>query len=293
MPGMRQIIRYIAALLALLPAHAADCCKDSVAVVETLSGRVTQNHVAVSNLEWLAKGATLDIGLKSNATVILLSGRRFELGSGAQATVTADALTDTKGPIKELKPLPPIPAPAPLADRSATASGAVRFRGPNDVRNLYPREGMTAIADSINLTYSPVADASAYRVEIQDEDGNSVANWQTTATRVAIPGMLKPGSHYSWHVRAIGRAGIIGNGSASFVTLTKQETERRTSFFTAIRQESAHATALGLMAGLDFRIGLLHEAQEGLQAALKLQPGDAGLQRALHLVEAALVEKPE
>jgi hypothetical protein len=295
MPGL---LRYSSMFIWLLPAHAADCCKNSVAVVESLQGQVsarkpgTELRAVALSLEWLPAGVTLEVGAKSSATLILLNGHRYQLGAGARATITADALTDARGPVRELPPLPPIPTAAPIADASATTSGAVRLRGPNDVRSLYPREGAAALPGSpLNLSFSAVPQAATYQVVLQDEDGNQLASWQTATSQVSVAeGILKAGSRYSWRVRAVGRSGVIGEGIASFVTISEQGLQRRADFAKALRASTEDSLALALLADLDLRLGLLREAQQRFQAALRLKPGDPGIQRARDLVETALDE---
>ena len=293
-------LRCIAALLALVPGRAADCCKNSAAVVQSLTGQAavrlpgTSARAAISNLDWIADGATVEVGPKSSVTLILLNGHRYELGAGASATIGTAALSSAKGSVHELQPLPPIPSPAPIAENTAATSGAVRFRGSKEIHNLYPRDGMATMAESTKLTFARVPDASVYKVELKDDDGEDLINSQTTSNELSVPtGALQYGARYSWHVRAIGPGGIIAEGAATFITISKKDLEQRKEFAVALRASADDPLAVALMADLDFRLGLLHEALQGFQTALRVKPGDASIQRALDLVQAALAEKPE
>ncbi len=280
-PALRKA-RYAAALFVLLPVHAQDCCKGSVAVIASLSGDAsvtlagTRNRVAVSDLDWLQPGATLVLGANSSATVILLNGHRYELGAGARATLAAEGLTATRGPVRELAPLPPIPKASPIRDRTARSSLAVRFRGGDEIHNMYPREGMTVLPGELKLSFAADKNATSYRVELKDADGNAVTSLQAAATTVAIPaGIIQPGTTYSWHVRALGSLGIVGEGEAAFAVLSDQDAAQRSDLAKALAGSKEDATALALVADVDFRLGLLEEARAGFDAALRLRRDDA------------------
>jgi hypothetical protein len=299
MRAQQAAFRILAAVIGLLPVSAAECCRDSVAMVESLTGQASLQapnspaRVPVARLEWLKAGANIEVGTKSTITVILLNGHRYELGAGAKATITGEALTNTRGSIRELKTLPPLPALAPIADNSAATSAAVRMRGLDTVRNLYPREGMSALADSVTLSFSSAPDASRYQVDITNQLGERIARYPTEATSVKIPaGTLRAGSLYTWRVRAIGSVGLVAQGAASFTTISEQDLARRTEFASALHELAPGAPAAALLGDLDLRLGLLHEAQQELEAALRLMPDDPAIQRALELVRAAVSEAP-
>jgi serine/threonine protein kinase len=297
---LRRKLLYAAALFVLLPLHAADCCKGSIAVIASLSGEarihdpVTQKRTAAASLDWLQPGVTLDVGTGSSATVILLNGRRYELRAGARATVTADGLTGSSGPVSELERLPPIPKATPLADRTANTSGAVRLRGATPIRNMYPREGMTALPNGLQLSFASIPEASIYRIDLKDAEGNTLDNIQTAANHVAIPsGTVRPGATYFWHVRAIGSMGVVGEGEATFAIISEQNAQQREALAKVLLASREDASAVALLAGVDWRLGLLEEARQGLNAALRLRPGDAAILHALEGVQAALAEEPK
>jgi hypothetical protein len=231
----------------------------------------------------------------------MVSGRTYELGDGAKATVSADALTAFNSQVRELKSLPPIPRLPALANTAADVPGATAIRGGSRVKNLYPHRA-AAIASRVKLSFAPLADASSYTVTLEDDEGNILLRVSTPATSVEVPGQaLKPGSHYSWRVRAFGDAGVLGEGDAQFVTMSKDDMDRRAAFGTALnfeddptrlkdaatRPEDA-VMRLALIAGVDQQIGLLAEACDEFQTALGLRPSDPALQRALATAQAAL-----
>ena len=297
---LRRKVLYAGALFVLLPIHAADCCKGSIAVIASLSGEAsvqnlaTQQRVTVASFDWLQPGATLEVSTGSSATVVLLNGRRYELGSGARATVTADGLTASSGPVRELERLPPIPKATPIVDRTAYTSAAVRLRGGTPIRSMYPREGTTALPNRLQLSFALVSGASTYRIELRDADGNILDNVQTAATHVAIPsGTVQAGATYSWHVRAIGSMGVVGEGDATFATISEQDAREREALSKALSASKEDASAVALLADVDWRLGLLEEARQGLDAALQLRPGDAAILHALEGVQAALAEEPK
>ena len=284
---LKWLLRLSLILAVLLPARAADCCKNTVAMVESLKGQVTirlpgaTTDIVASGLEWLPAGTAVEVHRESSATLILINGHHYELRGGAKATVTADGLSRTTGLVRELKALPPIPKFVPIVDDAESVPGAVRFRGPNDPQDLYPRAGAAALASSLKLLFSPVRDASAYDVTLEDEAGQPLLSERTASTSLAVPpDKLRDGAHYSWHVRAIGSAGVLGQGAAEFVTLSREDIEQRTHFAQALAGVP-EASRLALLADVDLRLGLIAEARAEFQAALRLNPSDAAIQGAL------------
>ena len=293
------IFRFIAASLPLLSADAAECCGTGVAVVESISGPVTAldpvTHASrrLLNLDWLPEGVTVAAGAGARATILLINGHRYEVRGGVQAKVMAGQVTATKGAIQELQPLPPLPGAAPIADNQALVAGAVRLRGVPEIHNLYPRQGMFALPDSVNLTFSKVADAGYYRIELRDEDGESLAMWETTIVEFPIPaGTIQAGSRYNWRVQAVAGGAVVAEGRASFATVSELDLQRRSDFTRALRVVAPESLQSALLADLDFRLGLLQQARSGFQTALRLNAGDPGVQHRLELVESALIEKP-
>lgn len=294
---LKWLLRLSLMLAVLQPERAADCCKNTVAMIESVKGQVTirlpgaTTEIAASGLEWLPAGTALEVHHESSATLILINGHHYELRAGAKATVATDGLSYTAGPVRELKPLPPIPKFVPIVDDDESAPGAVRFRGPNDPQDLYPRNGVAALPSSVTLLFSPLREASAYDITLVDEAGETVLRQRTSSTSLVVPpDKLREGVHYSWHVRAIGSAGVLGQGAAEFVTLSRENIEERTRFAEALR-DAPETSRLTLLADVDLRLGLIAEARAEFEAALRLNPSDAAIQRALARIGLLSVDK--
>ena len=294
---LTSLLRCSLMLAVLLPARAADCCKNTVAMIESVKGQVTiwlpraTNEIAASGLEWLPAGTAVEVHQGSSATLILINGHHYELRAGAKATVAADGLSRTTGQVRELKPFPPIPKFVPIVDDGESAPGAVRFRGPNDPQDLYPRADAAALPSSLTLLFSPVREASAYDITLEDETGETLLRERTSSTSLAVPpDKLREGARYSWRVRAIGSAGVLGQGAAKFVTLSREDIGQRTQFSEALK-DAVEASRLALLADVDLRLGLIAEARAEFQAALRLNPSDAAIQHALESRRLLSVER--
>jgi hypothetical protein len=286
MTTLRSLLCSIA--LTLLASTAdAECCKDSAAVIASLSGHAlvlaAGSHIrkTAASLDWLAEGDTLALAPRSQAVLILANGHRYELQGGARATVSADAAPTITGPARELPALPPIPRFAAVAAASAPAPGAPRVRGGGaQMTGLYPRAGTIALAEKVTLQYKSVPEATSYRVILEDEGGNAVWNTTTEATEIPVPGgTLEAGSHYYWRVRAMRSTTEIGSGIEEFNTLSAEESLRREQFREAVRGASDDPATIALLAAVDLRLRLMHEACEELSAAIKQNPGDPSLRR--------------
>ncbi len=282
-------IRWIATALVLAPLYAADCCNSSLAVVASLTGSATvqspgsREKTAISSLDWISGGSTLEVGARSRVVLILANGARYELGAGAKATITADAAPKIVGAAKELPALPPIPKPASVLADSAPTSGAPRMRGPADISDyLYPRAGFVALANQVTLRFKAVPEAASYRVVLTNDAGDSLLNVTTESTEVPVPsGTIEAGARYVWRVRAMHSGVAIGIGMAQFTALPAENARQRVEFATAAGATSNDSSALALLAGVDLRLGLVAEACDELSAALKQTPEDAPLRRAL------------
>jgi hypothetical protein len=288
-------IRWVVMALALAPNYAADWRRNSAAVVVSLSGSATVRSpgnpakVAVSSLDWLSDGATLELGTGSRAVLILSNGRRFELGQGAKATLTANAAPKMTGAVRELPALPPIPKPATVVADAAPTSGAVRLRGGGDISgSLYPRAGMVALPDKLTLRYQSVPKATSYRVALESDGGDSLLNVTTDSTEVAVPpGTIRAGARYHWRVRAMRSGVATGVGMAEFTTLSAENALQRAEFASALGATDNDPATLALLAEVDLRLGLVAEACDEFGAALKQKPDDMVLRRALAACESS------
>lgn len=243
------------------------------------------DQTPVELFDWLAEGARLRLGPQSRATLILVNGHRFELGPEARATIGTTRLTATSGPIRELDPLPPVPKLAGLAVSSGAAAGS-RFRGSGKIAGMCPRNGMIALAGTVRLSFEKVDGAAIYQITVEDRDGNPIADERTRTPEITAP--LEAGAHYSWTVRAFGAAGVIAEEQAQFDTLSKEQAQAREVFAERIRREPRGAA---ILARLDFDGGLVRDAIEEFEEALKAAP-DPAIERALAQARAALSGEP-
>jgi hypothetical protein len=285
----RPILGLILGLIAL---PFAVCGQRAVAVVASVTGEATalspkaKAEVAIRSLDWLDEGVRLEVRPKSEMRLILLNGRIYELGAGAKATVGAAGLTSVSTQVHELKTLPPIPRLAPIADASADVAGGTAIRGPR-VRSLYPNH-VWALAIRVKLNFAPVSDALSYSIVLEDDSHNVLLRATTPTTSVDVPAdALRPGSRYFWRVSAMDESGISAKGSATFVTISEEDQARRFAFDAAVSTED-EAMRLALIAGVDQQIGLLAEACDEFEAALKLRPSDPELRRALAAAKLSL-----
>jgi hypothetical protein len=274
-------------------AQCAFLSQGAVAVVKSLSGEASavpsgsQTSSAIHALDFLESGVRIEVHAKSTMTLILRSGRAYELGAGAKATVDKDALSVSNPPVRDLNRLPPMPQIAALPKNASDTSGAAPIRGGTIVKGLYPHRA-PVIASHVKLSFAPVADALNYSVIVEDEIGNILLRVTTPLATVEVPAdALEPGSSYAWRVRAFAASGVVGEGSAEFVTITKDELDRRAAFAEAVNAEG-DAMGLALMAGVDREIGLLADACDEFEAALRLRPSDPGLEHALATARASL-----
>ncbi len=288
MRTLHSIHRWMVIALLAAPMQ-ADCCKNAVAVIASISGIATVRSpgsgqkVAVSSLDWISDGATLEVGPRSQVVLILLNGHRYELDERAKATLHGNAAPKITGTARELPALPPIPRPAPIAAESAPTSGSVRVRdGGPAMSGLYPRAGAVAFADKATLHYKAVPEAISYRVVLEDDGGNVLLNVTTESTEVTVPtGPLHAGAHYYWRVLAM-RSGVeMGAGMAGFRTLSAEDVLQRTEFASALRAKSDDPASLALLAAVDLQLGLFMEACDEFGAVLKQRPDDPDIQREL------------
>lgn len=297
MSGLRSANRWLALVLVAAPCW-ADCCKSSVAVIASLSGRATvrspgsRDRIAAASLDWLLDGQTLEVAPKSQAVVILVNGHRYELSGGAKVTVVSDAAPKITGAARELPALPPIPRLAPVTAESATTSASVRIRGSAEMNGLYPRAGTVALPEKVTLRYNAVPEATSYQVALEDDGGASLLKVTTEATEVAVAnGTIQAGQHYSWHVRAMRSGFEIATGINEFTTLSAEDTLRRAQFASAVSAGTNDPAMLALLADVDLRLGLIAEACEEFSAALTQKPDDAILRQALDSARRKLVGK--
>lgn len=296
---MTTFATVIVACAIAAPAAARAEAAEPVAVVAALSGSATvvsgNRRAPVRLFDWLLAGVTIEAGARSNVVVAFRSGARYELGENAKAKVAPGALTAVSGSVRSLESVPPFPRLAPIATDSdaESRSGAIRIRGGQRIRDLYPRQGWALLPDRSALSFGPVTGARSYKVEVEDESGKTVFEAETQAPPVIVSaGILMPGARYYWRVRTVEFLAPPSRGEAEFVTLSAEDTARRAALKEAL-EKAADGASLALLSEIDRRLGLVSEAREGLDAALARSPEDPALREALERLTRELTDPPE
>ena len=246
-----------------------------------------RKNVRIARFDAIAAGAVIEVGPNSQVVLVLAGGKRFELGSGARATISADRLTKQSGPLTELASLPPLPRiPALDTSRPKGPAGGIRLRGPR-ISGLRPSDAVT-IATGTRLRFAPVAGASQYGIEIENSSGRRVFGVETTAADVMVPeGVLEPGVAYQWTVRTLDLSGATARGVSQFRTLSSEDERHREALRRSLGAEGG-GRALALLAAVDQRLGLYAEALDGFRDALRRTPDDVAIAQAVKSLEELL-----
>ena len=294
MRSTRSMFRFAAILLSGVliwsPVQGQDSgSKPVVALISELSGDASigsskRASAKARRFDTLSASQTLEIKPAGRVVLVLVEGRRFELGAGARATVEGSRLTATSGPIKELPSLPTLPKLAALDNSGPQGPpGAVRLRGAL-ISGLRPYHAVIA-TEPLTLHFQPVDGASRYAVEIENEAGRRVFRGEVAAAELALPaGTLEPGATYYWSVQTLDKLGGAARGTSQFTTLSAEALQRRDTFRQALASEGGAASA-ALLAEVDRRLALYHEALIGFRAALVKNPDDPAIKQAIQWLE--------
>jgi hypothetical protein len=189
----------------------------------------------------------------------------MKLGPRSKITVGNDSSVRVRGQVEQLTPATPTPKLAALASEyKATAVGAIRVRGPEPIRDLFPKAGFFANPSRVTLKFTPVAGHSEYEVTVEDDELKQVFKGKTSGGTIEI-GALKPGTHYTWTVQTVG-SGRKMTGEAEFETLTLENGEARNQL---AQRAAKNPELMTLLALVDLRLGLLAEAEAGLTSVQK------------------------
>jgi hypothetical protein len=270
--------------------------KSLAALISDLSGEVSVTQkpggalTKAQRFDAIPLGATVETGPSARAEIVLAGGQRFELGAKARGTIAEKHLTSTSGPVKELPSLPPLPRMAALDEsRPKGPAGGVRLRG-GTVSGLQPSHIVT-LAEGTRLRFLPVAGASRYAVEIQDDAGRRIFSVESTVSEVVVPaGVLAAGGAYYWTVQTLDKVGGAARGATEFRTLSAEDARIREAVLRTL--EGDGNGGLALRAEIDRRLGLYEEALNGFRAALARTPEDRSIQEALRRL-AQMPESPE
>jgi hypothetical protein len=248
---------------------------------------------ALGLYDWLSSGTTVETGPGAKLVIAFSNGSRYELGEKAAVVLGPGDLSSRSGPVKKLEPVAVTTQMLALAGDSQPGSrlGGIRLRSSKrTISNLYPNEGDALLPDQAVLTFEPLPDIEKYRVEVEDEQGRDLLSVETSAPRVAVtPGVLKPGVHYYWQVRALEKDDVSTVAYAAFVTPTEEEARLWRSFRAQVGS-SRDAASLLLLARFEMNIGLRKESCETLKEALSLSPGNEGIKEMI--VRAGCEQRP-
>lgn len=259
-----------------------------VSVTSKPGGAVTK----AQRFDAIPLGALVVTGASGRAEIVLAGGQRFELRAKARATIAEKSLTARSGPVTDLPSFPALPRMAALDEsRPAGPAGGVRLRG-GEIVGLQPSHIVT-LAERTKLRFSPVAGASRYAVEIQDDSGRRIFAAESSASEVVVPaGILAPGGSYYWTVQTLDKVGGTVRGSAEFRTLSAEDARVRDSLLRTLESD-ASSGGLALRAEIDRRLGLSEEALNGFRAALARAPDDRSILEAVGRLERLLERHPE
>ena len=297
------ILLHIAAVLIAVvqstsPAAQQAAPVSPVGIVSHMSGTASVTAglgpaVALKLYDWIPPDATIEVATKSSVTLVLVSGKRFELSEHVRASIRADRVSPVAGAVRLLDPLPALPAIAPIAKSAQTRgeAAAIRIRGER-IGHLYPADPAAALADRTVLRFEPVAGAAKYRLEVEDERGAGVAEFETSEPAVAVSaGVLAPGRTYYWRVSSLDSAGSPARGAAQFATLSEENAVARRALRAAL-ENTGDPRSLALLAEIDRALGLMWEARETLQEAARKAPDDPDIRSALERIERHWLEQP-
>ena len=262
--------------------------KPLAALISDLTGEVSLKSPAAGpatkaqRFDAIPVGTTLEVGPGARAEIVLAGGQRFEFGPKARATITARQLTSTSGPITELPSVPALPGIVALdQSRPKGGPGGVRVRG-TLITGLRPFQTVT-LAERTTIRFNPVAGASRYAVEIENDAGRRIFVAGSTTPEVVVPaGVLAPETSYYWTVQTLDKFGGAARGTSEFTTLSAEDALVRRALR---RSLEADGGGLALLAEIDRRLGLYDEALDGFRAALAKSPDDVAVQQAVRRLE--------
>jgi hypothetical protein len=280
---MRRTVRILTAaltgmVLAAAPDPTAAAAGEPVAIVCLLSGdafaRVGGKGGKLELFQRLTSGTVVSTAAGSKVILAFLTGDRYELDAGAAVTLGRAGLSRSSGPVSQLPRVPAIADIAPIAkdERPGTRMAGTRIRtggtAAGSIANLYPSMGAAVIADRAAVGFDPVAGHEKYRVELENERGESLLVVETVSTTVDLPAAaLRAGRTYYWSVRTLDARTPVLRGEAMFRTVDAADVRRRAAFEAHVEQ-ARDVSLLTLLAAVDWNLGLHQEACESLETAV-------------------------
>lgn len=259
-----------------------------VAIVSALEGKIwaqaKPSRRTLALYDWLHAGTVIDLDADARAVLIMMNGKRYELGGGSRVQLTETSATTLRGPVREAAPVPQLSSLAPIAGRAPKLSAAVRLRAVS-IPKLNPCYTVVTLRDATVLRFEPIAGASQFAIEVQTDDGQRVFAQTIERPPIAMPaGVLKAGIDYIWTVRVAGD-GPPARSEGRFHTLDAEAEAARSSLAGALDPAGS-----GLLGGIDLNLGLLNEAIAELTAAADRDQGNAAARAAAERARRALAE---
>ena len=245
-----------------------------------------EQAVRLELFDHLKLDTLVQTGVDAELILVFADGRRFAVEPHSRVRIGHHDAEAEAGAIKRLEPVPTmaiLPRLSPAA-RPGERPGATRIRHPEDLPwslALTPGSGATVLADATVLRFTPLPGIDRYKVEVSDLSGTPLFAASVDASEPSVmvpPELIRPGASYHWRVRSRAGARTVTHGDAVFRTLDAEQTARRRRL--AQRADPGSDTSLLLLlAALDSRSGLAHEACGSLTSAARRHPDNAALER--------------
>jgi len=257
------------------------CLLDGKAWISDPSG---MNRREANLFDWITTGAAIETAPGAKLVLAFSSGSRYELGEKAKVVLGQEKFASASGSVKKLDSVALMPHIASLLGQAKPGSrlGGIRLRGSKrTITNLFPAEGDSVLSENVVLSFDPLEGAEKYRVEIEDESGNSIFLVEITSPLVAVsPGVIKPGANYYWQVRSLETGKLSAVSYSAFVTVDQEHARLLKSFRAFVGTSKDVANTL-LLARMELSLGLRGDACKTLGEALALFPDNAEIKNAL------------
>lgn len=204
MHGMMRLV-FVAVCGLIAPAAFAA----GVAVITDAAGRIEAETggAALGVLAELEDGAKLRLAQGATATLLFLeSGEEFRLKGAGRFLVGNKAPTALQGPKPEKHKLSVGAIPPVRVSPGALQQGAIVMRSVGPAANVKLLEPVSTRVpeDRPTFRWTPLPSAQAYRVQVIDSAGQTVAEFEQKGESGQLPESirLKAGEAYSWIVEA-------------------------------------------------------------------------------------------
>jgi len=229
------------------------CLLEGKATVAEPSRKVRE----LALFDWLPAGATVSTLEGARLVLIFSNGARWEMGARSQSRLEKAGLTAPKGEVRKLESVPMIPAMTQI--KAGGKPGAFTVRGGDKTdafTALSPGEGEAVLAEDAGLRFQPPPQAGRFRIDIEDESGNSIFSAETLKPEIHVSaGILKPGSLYFWRVRTLDGPKPAVSAETSFKTVQESHAKIRAAL-KAESDRNPDPALLSLLAEMDRWLGL-------------------------------------